>query len=649
MKKEKLIASLLAILQLLLVLASCTGNSAVTTGAFTTETPTVGTTAGKTEPATTLPPATEPGTALPPITEPATTVPPVTEPATTVPPATEPGTTVPPVTEPPVEESPYIVIAKDGVAYYTVVKSVSGSSKTNAMIDAFIEELNEITGASFEEALDSSAPTSDKEILIRAYRNRTGLDEVLDAMTYTGYRVDVVGERILLSTYADHTEKLLDYLLDELIQFEDGSWGYDRDYLPFERDTVKNMTVPFYRTANGRIGGGKIYTGNENGYTVAVEKTDRGEFDAYLAKLEHLGYEKYAENVIGYASYYTYTKEDDTLHVQFIGPEADLLLGASARITLTQGEWLPPTQASAYTPTADARIINPIIDGVGIYGNGMNLVFQLSDGSFVLADGALYFSGDLQRLIQLIKNGTPAGKTPTISLWLWTHAHGDHVDLPRRAMKDFKNAGIDILAFGHNFPLWEEISCTEDIKSAEFYSDELIAETKKYYPDANEWVMHAGQRMYIADAVIECLWSHEDVHPMSLTALNDTCTVFSVTIDGIKTMVLGDCQNPNSKMIARYGEAMRSCVVQNSHHTLNGPKRMYEYIDPIISFWARDRKHGIDGECAQTEHGQYLLTTQWTRTDPDGNVVTGERFHYSLEEYVEYYIKDLKELYGHLQ
>lgn len=89
MKKMKLVALCIALLQMLLLFAACGGDPTVTTGTSTTKTPTVGTTAKKTEPTTTVPSTTVPTT-----TEPATTLPSTTEPTTTV--TTEVTTTLTP-------------------------------------------------------------------------------------------------------------------------------------------------------------------------------------------------------------------------------------------------------------------------------------------------------------------------------------------------------------------------------------------------------------------------------------------------------------------------------------------------------------------------------------------------------------------------
>jgi hypothetical protein len=67
---------------------------------------------------------------------------------------------------------------------------------------------------------------------------------------------------------------------------------------------------------------------------------------------------------------------------------------------------------------------------------------------------------------------------------------------------------------------------------------------------------------------------------------------------------------------------------------------MYEYIDPMHSFWACSEKEKT--ERSKLEHAKWLLTTQWERVDENGNVVTGYRRHYHNGQTTRLYIKDLK-------
>ena len=571
---------------------------------------------------------------------------PTTEGPTTGTPTTEAPTTgnkvEMPTTDGDEEESPYLYLVVDGQAQYTVITGTNAIPEVNEQVRGLIESLTSLTGATFRLETDMEAPSTDREILVCTSKHRDSVAPILREMTYTEYRVDVVDERIVLSTYSDHLDQLISYLLGSLYELEEGTWVCDREFLPFTSDSFSSSrAIPHYDSVKGALQGGKTYQSGHGGYTVSIEKTNAEEYAAYQEKLLDLGFAKYSENKIGLVDFVVYVNGRKTIYLQY--NTSDLIKGPTVRITSTQDETLPSTTAEPYETLVDAKIIQPKIAGAEPYNNGMCTLFQLSDGSFIIVDGSIYVAEESAWMIDFIKSNTPAGMTPTVSLWLWTHAHGDHVGMPKRAMVEFKNAGIDLKAFGHNFPDWaaiNESSATgKDI-------DSLISLAKQCYPDAVEWVMHAGQRMYIADAVIECIWSHEDVLPLRIAGLNDTDTVFSITIDGIRTMMLGDCENANSKMISWYQDELRSHVVQNAHHSINGPKLMYEYIDPIYSLWACTDEAMSENV---SDHAEYLKATQWTRIDENGTTVTGRRIHYTNSRVEVILIKDIKAAYGNLK
>lgn len=620
MKKTRWIALCLALIQLLLLLAACGGEEARTTGTTTEE--------------TTRAPAETP-----------TTQGKVEAPTTELPSGTTAATTTEPVTEelPPYDELLYLT--QNGEALYVVVLAENVENERRELAHAFCEELETLTGASFRVITETRAPIFETEILIDAFQHREYAKLSYTSQSYTASVSDVIGKTIVMIPYAEHLEWMFNRILELCYQDENGDWVIDAEELIYTRDIYSGGGIPFYNSAEGEMIGGNLYFGNRTGYMVGYTNTNRTELDAYLSKLERLGYEKYAENEIGRVEFFTYVKNNEALYVRFATLEDD----CEVKVTLAENEYIPPTEPAPYTKLADSNIVSlKRVDEKGHGGNsglwGLNLIFQLADGSFVIVDGSLYTPSHEKMLYDYLMENKPAEhERPIISCWLWTHGHGDHVDICKNMISKYYKQ-IDVKAFAYNYPDWSKLP--SGCNPGDYFGDGLVEDTKRYYPDAEHWIMRSGQRMYIADAVIECIWSHEDTYPMNITNVNDTDTVFSITIDGVKCMMLGDCQMPNSKMISYYEHSLKSIVVQNAHHTLNGPKRMYEYIDPIISYWAN-----IDANVQgySYDHAVYLRTTKWTRTDENGTTVTGDRTHYSHSYDSVVYIKDLKRDYGHLK
>lgn len=618
MKTVRAIALCLALLQLLFLLVACVGEETETTAgkpATTTAAPAeTPTTAGKVETPTTETPTTET---------------PTTEPVTTEPAGTR-------------EDLFYFAI--DGEPQFEIVHAVEPTTELLRAIYAFADELEVRTGAFFEILTDDMPPTAESELLVGTFGNREDVRALTGQPTYTSAYIDLVGDTLVVSPYADYVARLFDRLLTLLYEVEEGVWAIERELIPYSVD-IHNGGIPYYDTVDGRLMGDSLYTCSTNGYTVGLNNTNRTEFDAYLEKLAAEGYTLYAEETLGVVDYFTYVKKENTLHVQFIGERTGYEdEGESVKITWSENEWLPPVgEASAYTKLVDSSINNIArVEGAG--GWGMGMIFQIADGSFIIVDGALHTSQDQTALLNFMKKYKPAEhERPVVACWLWTHAHGDHVDMCLSALRDFSTQ-VDIHMFAYNYPDFTKVPPSAN--AGDNYSTTLINRAKQYYPEAIHWIMHAGQKYAIADAVIQCWWTHEDVYPMVFEGVNDTDTVFSITIDGIRTMMLGDCENPNGKMIKYFCKEMKSHVVQNSHHSINGPTEMYEYIDPIHSFWACSASE-VEAR-SKRQHAQYLLNTQWTRFDENGAQVCGDRQHYNNSFTTRLLIKEIKAVHGNL-
>lgn len=608
--KQRVVAFLLVLVQLVLLMSACNGSEKTTTGA-TTEAPT---TQNKVETPTTERPT------------------------------TERPTTETPTTEAPVpSEEEFFFFAIDGEPQFEIVYSDAATNETIDAVYAFADELEEITGAFFYISSDATPPVAESELLVGAFANRDEIREATKQATYTSAYIDVVEDTIVVSPYTDQLGLLLRRLTQSLYEIEEGVWGIERELIPYMLDAYHGG-IPCYDTVEGVMMGGDLYTFANVGYTVGYAHTNRDEFDAYLKKLEAMDYELYTTETLGRVEYFTYVKGNDTLHVQFIGEWVGDDSGESVKITWSEDEWLPPVGDSEPYETLVDSSINNIARVPGAGGWGMGMIFQIADGSFIIVDGALNTAADQEALLRFMQENKPAEhERPIVSCWLWTHAHGDHVDLCLNALPSYADK-VDVKMFAYNYPNFNEVPSAAN--AGEYYSQGLIRLTQKCYPDAIHWIMHGGQKYAIADTVIQCWWTHEDVYPLTLYGVNDTVSVFSITIDGIRTMMLGDCENPNSKMISYFRKDMKSPVVQNSHHTINGPKAMYEYIDPIYSFWACSEAEVTAR--SKTEHAQYLLKTQWSRVDASGKFVTGNRHHYNNTWTTRLYIKDLKKAVGDL-
>lgn len=81
----------------------------------------------------------------------------------------------------------------------------------------------------------------------------------------------------------------------------------------------------------------------------------------------------------------------------------------------------------------------------------------------------------------------------------------------------------------------------------------------------------------------------DDIYPAVPISYNDVSAAWRMTFDQGKTvMMLGDCMQQECRQLSHtYGDYLKSDMLQLTHHGLiGGDKKLYQWIDPEICFWA---------------------------------------------------------------
>ena len=92
--------------------------------------------------------------------------------------------------------------------------------------------------------------------------------------------------------------------------------------------------------------------------------------------------------------------------------------------------YLPPTTAPSYQKTTSSSLTQIGRVDLAISDNGMSYIIQLEDGSFILIDGGNSNITDAVNLFQFMVENTPGDSKPVIAAWIFSHPHGDHINLP---------------------------------------------------------------------------------------------------------------------------------------------------------------------------------------------------------------------------
>ncbi len=483
---------------------------------------------------------------------------------------------------------PSAVLVEDGKTNYTVITDRAVSSQVTTVTRNFISRFENMSGVKLK-LYPSSYAETEYEIVVGVTADRATSKELAEKLDYTDWSLSQKGKQIFVTAHTEGGVLAAFNALMGHIQEVDGRWVILGDIATEGQiGAGKLHNIPRCVAANSRVEG--IYACSADGIEICVRGITDSEYTGYDKTLTEAGYTKYTENTMGQNRFATYNdaKAGKTVHLGYY----PTLQGGTLRIISEPTGYLPATAAPAYTRVTDTTFTQ--IKRIGADINtapGMSYIMQLADGSFIIIDGGPADSTDEADLLAYLKSLTPAGQKPTIAAWIITHAHSDHMALANNFIVKY-NSQVDIKMAVYNFPTYTAVKNAKDVMNTQSrfqpMIDQFVDNIRKYWPQAEHFVFHTGQKLYLADAEIEFFFTHEDLYPGEFTYVNHTSTAFRITAGGKSVMLLGDCENTLcTQMGATFGSYLKSDMLQLSHHGSNGASlNLYQAIDPDICFWA---------------------------------------------------------------
>ena len=343
-----------------------------------------------------------------------------------------------------------------------------------------------------------------------------------------------------------------------------------------------------------------VYTGSN------ATVTNLSKFRSALTKN---GFTLYASNTSlkGTSSqtnqYYTYTNGEFYVNAMYIR-DNDSKTPDTTKIVITC-EYAPLSslQGTSATNNYTDKGIATLLTNVGLYYdanvdsegyattnfNGLSFVYRLCDGSFIIIDGGFESEGNADRLYNVLRKQQSGSGKIQIAAWIFTHDHKDHVGLFKSfSEKYYKQVTIE--QFIYNFASESQSTGASEPGKASIYVTPVIA---KYYPNVVIHKAHTGQVYYIRNATITILLAVDAYEPLALSGetssgsdtvnCNYNCStmVFQVSVNGVKTLFLGDMQDAEREVFKDmyYKSAYQSTIVQVAHHGIWGcGKGLYEDI-----------------------------------------------------------------------
>ena len=328
-------------------------------------------------------------------------------------------------------------------------------------------------------------------------------------------------------------------------------------------------------------------------------------YDAYLAKLEAVGYTKYTENVMAGKVYVsTYVKDNTVVTVQFSDGDPNGKINVNYdKINMTADrslrviiEPLSNTALPSLEKPEDADANVTVSSITQMYPQNLCIVVQLSNGHFIIFDSGN--NGTQKSLSDFLREKAPDGK-PVVEAWIFSHFHQDHIG----GFVDYMGVSsltryITVKSIIHNFPSYRTYmtahSSTTDMNNMKLWYEKRIPALRE--GGTTIYQARTGQKYYFGNAEVEVLWTFDDMAPYNIfsDSTNHTDIGVSITIEGQKIMLTGDSTEQEFRLAAaKYGDYLKSDFVQLAHHGSGnggGSHNFYTLVNAPVVFHPRVQK-----------------------------------------------------------
>lgn len=335
---------------------------------------------------------------------------------------------------------------------------------------------------------------------------------------------------------------------------------------------IKADALPKYE------GKGRVTTLVEDDRHVTMIYSENSEeYEEYIELLRDNGFAKYAENQIGDNLFATMYNQVTTATVYYRPAVNELKIIAEPR-----KDFYPREKDNKYESKDMQSLLTGFKGENVIAYSGMGIIIRLDDGSFIIVDGGGgdHDSVDSNKLLKILKEQSPKGtKKPVIAAWIFTHSHDDHIGVFNHFSDDFHDKVV-IEGLYYNFPALKRV--TSDVRN-------FLYNIETYYPDVATIRPHTGEKYFIRNAVVEMLYTHEDMYPDThenggYNDVNQASFIFTIDIEGQRIMITGDTSTCGfDQTVKCFGNYLKSDIFQMSHHGQNGSVEFNTLVDPTYA------------------------------------------------------------------
>lgn len=380
----------------------------------------------------------------------------------------------------------------------------------------------------------------------------------------------------------------------------------------------------------------------EDSPMLLVTDTSRKEYEAYLEKLQGMGFEQTFENHNGAVDSCQLKKGDTLLYVYYTCASGEArIIEDRASSSLKEFSYDCESMDSAeiyqyglyYDPQ---NHYGPIATNCGMF-----YIIRLADNRLVMIDGGEYQQCSEEAVTGMYRflrriTGTKEGEQIHIAAWYYTHAHSDHMAACVRLLRTYPDVfSVERVMF--NFLPYTMKPGDRDIL--------VLKETlREYCPDLRCLKLHNGQVITLANVRFEVLYTHEDAVTPKCSGIfpfgdfNSTSVLLKMTTGSGTVMWLGDTTGETEELVLKTvpADLWKSDVVQIAHHCFNFLSRLYPAIDADYAMLPNSHYGGNEG----ANHDKLMDVVNclaspdnlWYEDQTTGFRFEDGRFHVILEE-----------------
>ena len=270
---------------------------------------------------------------------------------------------------------------------------------------------------------------------------------------------------------------------------------------------------------------------------------------------------------------------------------------------------------SEYTDTARSYSCTVLsqITQIALDEFGMSYLIRLQDGRFIIIDGGREYSQEADRLWKAICEQC-ANDKPTVAAWFLSHIHMDHMNCFNVFMEKYGES-IVLEKVMVNFPDLNDIERIPEIDAyfEQFYKVHVpLAYENAERAGAAVYNVHSGQRYFIGDAECEILSCLDDTLDTVPTTLNATSVIMRMKLAGQTILWSTDGAFGNAKLAERYGDYLKSDILQVPHHGFrsgdaDAEMRTYDLIKPSVCLIPASADTTYNWFCSYVNSTDYLI------------------------------------------